>query len=265
MNAQPAQPETALLEMADVAISAIRTPERVIIDAVRWTVRAGEYWVVGGLPASGKSDLLATAAGLMRPARGSIRLFGKDVNRLHEEERLQSQLRVGMVFGGGGRLFNNLTVGENLALPLCYHENCHPSSSQDRVTAVLESLDLAEVTHNTPVALNRNQRQRVGLARALVLSPELLFLDNPLAGIDARETRWWMEFLDGLRKGHPLLHGRPITLVAGTDDLQPWTEHGQQFALIDRGQFVAVGTAAELMKQENPALRQLLPLDWLEE
>ena len=251
--------------MTEVAVSAIRVPERVVIDGVRWTVCAGDYWVVGGLPSSGKSDLLTTAAGLMRPAGGAIRLFGKDLSRLHEEERLQTQLRVGMVFGSGGRLFNNLTVGENLALPLRYHQNCAPGGAQERVHAVLQAMELPDVAHSTPATLNRNLRQRVALARALVLSPELLFLDNPLAGIDPRETRWWLDFLDALQKGHPLLEGRPLTLVAGTDDLQPWTSHGRQFAFIDHGRFVHVGGRSELMKMENQALRQLLPLDWLGE
>jgi ABC-type transporter Mla maintaining outer membrane lipid asymmetry ATPase subunit MlaF len=265
VSAETEQSQPAVLVMTDVAVSAIRSPERVVIHQVGWTVRSGEYWVIGGLPSSGKSDLLATAAGLMRPAAGSVHLFGNDLVRLHEEERLQTQLRVGMVFGAGGRLFNNLTVGENLALPLCYHQNCVAGGAQERVQAVLHAMDLQDLTHSTPVTLNRNLGQRVALARALVLSPELLFLDNPLAGIDPRETRWWLDFLDALLKGHPLLQGRPVTLVAGTDDLQPWTDHGRQFAFIDQGRFVHVGAASELMKQENPALRQLLPLDWLGE
>jgi phospholipid/cholesterol/gamma-HCH transport system ATP-binding protein len=265
VNASPEQSPPAVLEMADVAVSAIRAPDRVIIDRVNWTVRQGEYWIIGGLPSSGKSDLLATAAGLMRPLAGAIRLFGKDPSQLPEDDRLQTQLRVGVVFGGGGRLFTHLTVGENLALPLCYHQNCAPVSTQGRVQAVLEAMDLGDATHRTPANLNRNERQRAALARALVLSPELLFLDNPLASIDPRETRWWLEFLAPLVKGHPLLQDRPLTLVASTDDLQPWTDRGQQFAFIDQGRFITVGVAADLMRQENPALRQLLPLDWLGE
>jgi ABC-type transporter Mla maintaining outer membrane lipid asymmetry ATPase subunit MlaF len=124
---------------------------------------------------------------------------------------------------------------------------------------------LADVAHQTPVTLNRNLRQRTALARALVLSPELLFLDNPLASIDPREAQWWLEFLKALRDHHPLLEGRQATLVASTDDLQPWGGHPGPFAVLDRGRFVPVGQRSELVKQDNPALRQLLPVDWLTE
>ena len=82
-----------------------------------WTVAAGDYWVVGGLPGTGKSDLLATAAGLQRPLRGTHLLFGEDLARLDEPALIQKRLRVGLVFENGGRLFNRLTVAENLALP----------------------------------------------------------------------------------------------------------------------------------------------------
>jgi ABC-type transporter Mla maintaining outer membrane lipid asymmetry ATPase subunit MlaF len=254
-----------VVELIDAAVVSLHTPDLVVVDQVQWTVRQRECWVIGGLPASGKSDLLSTAAGLMRPARGNVRLFGEELVHLHEEQRLAVQLRIGVVFGFGGRLFNHLTVAENLALPLHYHRNWAPSDSDPRVHAVLEAMGLAEVAHVTPVLLNRNVRQRVALARGLVLGPELLFLDNPLADVDPRETRWWIEFLGTLVEGHDILEGRPLTLIAGTDDLEPWGELGRLFAFIQNGRFVPMGSRAELLAQPNPALRELLPLAWLRE
>jgi phospholipid/cholesterol/gamma-HCH transport system ATP-binding protein len=262
--ADPQQPSSSpVLEMTDVAVASVHVPDRIIIDHVDWTVQRGEFRVIGGLPASGKSDLLATAAGLMRPLRGTVRLFGTELDHLHENERLAVQLRVGVVFGYGGRLFNHMTVAENLALPLCYHRNCAPTTAEERVQTVLRLMELAEVAHETPVVLNRNLRQRVALARALVLSPELLFLDNPLTSIDPREARWWIKFLEALRQKHPILEGREATIVVGTDDLRLWGEGDHQFAFIHEGRLLAVGRRADLLQQHNPVLRQLLPLDWL--
>lgn len=253
-----------VLVMSDAAVASVHMPDLVVIDHVDWTVQRREHWVIGGPPASGKSDLLTTAVGLMRPARGSVRLFGKELVGLHEEERLQIQLRTGIVFGSGGRLFNHLTVAENLGLPLCYHHNCDPSASEDRVNTVLEMMGLSGIAQRTPLLVNRNLRQRVALARALVLAPELLFLDNPLAGLDPREIRWWLAFIERLLDKHPILNGRDLTLVVSTDDLQPWGEQGRQFAFIDRQRLVSVGSRADLAKLDTPALRELLPAGWLE-
>ena len=258
------EPAVPVLEMADAAIASLHVPDAILVDHVQWKVLAGEYWVIGGASASGKSDLLTTAAGLMRPVRGEVRLFGQRLALLPESDRLRLQLRVGIVFGHGGRLFNHLSLGENLSLPLCYHQNCVPAATHQRVQTVLESMELASVVDLTPMAASRNIRQRVALARALVLSPRLLFLDNPLVGVDPRETRWWLEFLDALVRGHPLLGGCPLTIVAGTDDFQPWASHGSHFGLIDRGQLAVLGTWDDVQRHTNPALRELLPLDSLE-
>lgn len=251
--------------MIDAAIAAIHRPEATAIDHVNWTVQSGDYWIVGGLPGSGKTDLLSTAAGLMRPKRGIIRLFGEEPSYGDERKRLAVQLRAGIVFGSGGRLFNELTVAENLALPLCYHQNCVPEASQERVVAVLTATELTEFADVTPVALTRNLRQRTALARALVLGPELLFLDNPLAETDPRETRWWLAFLDRLLAGKGLLGDKPLSLAVATDDLKPWGGHGRQFAYLHNHQFVAAGSRTDLLKETDPALRELLPLDWLGE
>jgi phospholipid/cholesterol/gamma-HCH transport system ATP-binding protein len=259
----PSSPAAPVLDMTDVAVASLHVPGRVVLEDVNWAVRAGESWVIGGLPVSGKSDLLAAAAGLMRPPRGMVRLFGEDLAQLHEDARLRVQLRVGMVFGYGGRLFNHMTVAENLALPLCYHQNCVPSSTQERVQKILGWMELMEVAPTTPAVLNRNLRQRVALARALVMAPELLVLDNPLASLDPREARWWIKFLRELRQNHPVLSGHGVTLIVGTDDLRPWGDDAHQFAFISNGRFQPVGSRADVLQQNSPALRQLLPADWL--
>lgn len=254
-----------VLEMCEAEVASVHTPGTTVIERVNWTVRAGEFWVVVGGPASGKSDLLTTAAGLIRPRSGSVRLFGKELPWFREEERLRIQLRAGLVFGYGGRLFNDLTVAENLALAWCYHQNCSPKASAARVLAVLSAMELESVADRLPMSTSRNIRQRVALARALVLSPELLLLDNPLVGIDLRETRWWTDFLEKLRAGHPLVEGRAMTIVAGTDDLRPWGECASRFALLEEQRFLLVGGRDELRRTTHQGLRSLMPAGWVEE
>jgi phospholipid/cholesterol/gamma-HCH transport system ATP-binding protein len=263
MPATSPPPPAAAFEMIDATVASIRAPDTSVLTGVNWTVRAGEFWVVVGLPGSGKSDLLTTAAGLMRPLSGVIRLFGKELIGVPEEERLRTQLRVGIVFGYGGRLFRQMSVAENLALPLCYHQNCALSVTQPRVRTVLERMELTGYADRTPPTINRSLRQRVALARALVLSPELLLLDDPLVGIDPQELRWWLEFLVSLLQGDPLLDNRPPGLILSTDNLQAFGGHSERFAFLKNGQFTVAGTKEQLAAAPNPALRELLPVDWL--
>lgn len=227
-------------------------------ESIDWRVAAGDYWVIGGLPAAGKSDLLATAAGLQRPAQGRLFLFGQDTEHLGEEALLRERLRVGLVFADGGRLFNHLTVAENVALPLCYHHNCPVAEVWEPVQAILELTGLTALAHNTPGVISRSWRQRTGLARALALKPELLLLDNPLAGLDPRQMRWWLNLLASLSAGHAIMDGKNVTLVVTAGDLRPWVEQGRQFALLQQNRFLPVGGKAELNASAEPSLRELL-------
>jgi ABC-type transporter Mla maintaining outer membrane lipid asymmetry ATPase subunit MlaF len=265
MNATLVNPDAPPVQMDRVDVVSLHAPDLVVLEAVNWTVAAGDYWVIGAPPGSGKSALLSTAAGLVRPHSGVHRLFGQELSRLHEQDRLRIQRRAGVVFGFGGRLFNHLTVAQNLALPLCYHENCSLVADQERVQLLLHEVGLTQVAGHLPMYLNRNLRQRTALARALVLSPELLFLDYPLVGIDAREVHWWLDFLHRLRQKDPLVQGRTVTLVVSTDDLQHWRHQPCQYGLIQKKQFLPIGSREELLRRRNQLLPELLPPDWLKE
>ncbi len=258
----PAPPESALalVEMSDVAVAPASAPEAPLVEGVRWRVNAGDYWVIGGLHNSGKSVLLAAAAGIHRPVRGSIRLFGRDIADLPEEELLRELLRIGLVFESEGRLFSQLTVAENVALPPRYHNNWSAAEAGETVSAVLELTGLSPHAQSLPGRLNRIWQRRVGLARALTLHPEVLLLDNPLAGLDPRQARWWLDFLGRLAAGHEFLERRPVTLVVTADDFRPWLEHGRQFAMLDQQRLTILGGRDELREPTEPLLRELLAL-----
>jgi phospholipid/cholesterol/gamma-HCH transport system ATP-binding protein len=255
-----ADPSTTIpvIEMEDVGVSSLRDASQVVALGINWRVMAGDYWVVAGLQGSGKSDFLMMTGGLMAPASGEYRLFGEKMP-IFDEERLPTRLRLGLVFDGGGRLFNHLTVRENVALPLRYHRNLAKSEADGLVNQLLEEVGLAEWADLTPGALRQNWQKRVGLARALILAPEVLLIDNPLAGLDLRSASWWLNFLLQLSSGHPLMNGRPMTLVVSTADLRLWKGHARQFAVLKDEQLAVVGDREQLAQISGELLQELMP------
>jgi phospholipid/cholesterol/gamma-HCH transport system ATP-binding protein len=254
--------EAPLVEMSDLTVGTGGASDPALLKEVEWTIQKGDYWVVGGPPGSGKSDLLATVAGLYRPLRGILKLFGRDTAELSEAEFLAIRLRIGLVFENGGRLFRHLKVSENVALPLRYHQNRSPAEAGERVEMLLEATGLTRFADTRAGQVKSGWRQRVGLARALALQPEVLLLDNPLAGLGPQEARWWREFLGRLVDGHQLMGNKSVTLVTACHDLRPWADQGKQFALLKQQRWMRVGNREELACSPEPLLRELLAADF---
>lgn len=259
METPTAQTAEPVIRMADVTVGSLQDLSAVVAEAVQWTVNAGDFWVVAGLQGTGKSDLLMMTGGLMPPAAGQYRLFGEEMP-VYEEARLNTRLRLGLVFDGG-QLLNHLTVWENVALPLRYHRNLPKGAAAEEVRPFIEAMELEPWADSTPGAIGRNWRKRVGLARALVLKPEVLLVDSPLAGLDPRHVNWWLGLFGELSKGHPLLGGRPLTLVVTTADLRPWKNLARQFAILKDRRFVVLGTWPQLEAASEELLQELLPAE----
>ena len=244
------------IEMRGVHVAAMRDTTFTVVRDVNWAVAAGEFWVIAGQEQSGKSDLLMLAAGLMSPASGDCRILGSDPKDLGEAETAGRQ-RAGFVFQGG-HLFNQLTIAENIALPLRYAQNLTEAAAARPVAALLELLELTPFADVTPANVAANWRQRAALARALILQPEMLLLDNPLTGLGARHRHWWLRFLDQLSCGHALFGGEPMTLVVTADDLRPWQHARRQFALLHDKKFLPLGGWNEVEASGDPMVKELL-------
>jgi ABC-type transporter Mla maintaining outer membrane lipid asymmetry ATPase subunit MlaF len=248
--------DAPIIEMAGVCVGSMRDTGVTVLEDVNWRVEPCDYWLVAGMQGSGKSDFMAMAGGLMPPLGGSYRLFGHAMP-IYEEDLLMERLRLGLVFDGG-HLLHQLTVAENLALPLQYHRNVNRDEAANRVAAVLEWTGLDSWAQTISGALGRHWQKRVGLARALMLEPEVLLLDNPLGGMDLRHTMWWLDFLDQLSSGGGLLKGRRMTLVATGEDLRPWQSRAGNFAVLKQGHFVTLGQRTALAGHSEPLVRELL-------
>lgn len=233
---------------ADIPRAQVASPIAVVKN-VDWSIARGDFWIVGAQPGAGKTDLLCTAAGLQRPMKGEQLLFGKNVERMSEEELVVTRLRIAMVFTSG-RLFNGLTVAQNIALPLSYHHSLEEAELTKRVADALEQTGLTSWENKRPDQITRNLHQRVGLARALALEPEVILVDNPIGGVDPRQGRWWLEFLCALK--------RKTTVVVAADDFRPWIEIGEQFALLRERHMEVIGGREEIRQSNDALVRELL-------
>ncbi len=258
MEPFPATPEPPVIEMTAVTVGSLSDPAVPVLEDVSWAVSAGEFWIVAGMHGSGKTDLMHMTAGLAPPQGGSYRLFAHNMP-IYDEPLRAERLRLGLVFDGG-QLLHELTVRENIALPLRYHRGHDRQATADRVRRMIELTGLAAWTDSPPSALGRNWQMRVGLARALILEPEILLLDQPLGGLDRRHAVWWLNFLDQLSAGHSL--GRRMTLVVTVQDLRPWRKFAAHFALLRDHRFIPLGHCPELAAHADPLVRELLAEDF---
>lgn len=225
---------------------------------VSWSVRRGDWWVLAGPPNCGKSALLMTMGVLHPLAAGELRLFGQSISPTMGDELAALRRGIGLLFEGGGHLFEHATVLENVSLPVRYHHNLEMEEAEVRVRPFLEACGLESISGQMVRHLSRAQRRRVTLARALVLQPEVLLIDNPVAGLDPGQVRWWRGFLSELNSGHPAMDNRPVTLVLATDDLRPWLPLAQQFAVVRDRTLTALGDRTELKTRHGDLLAQLL-------
>jgi len=243
------------IEMRGVSVSSMRDLNSVVVEDVNWSVKRGDWWVISGLQGSGKTDFLTLAGGLMAPASGQYCFLGEEMP-IFEDDRLKDRLKLGFVFETG-QLFNHLTIAENISLPLRYHKNLSMSEVEDELQRLLELTELEPWADSTPGAMARNWQRRAALARSLILRPEVLLLDNPLAGLDLRHRAWWTNLLEQLSRGHEWMDKRPMTLIVTTNDLRLWRGGSRQFALLKDKRFIVLGNWEQVEAASDELVREM--------
>jgi phospholipid/cholesterol/gamma-HCH transport system ATP-binding protein len=174
--------DEVLLRFVNVSL---RFEEILALDRISFDLRAGETRVVLGAAASGKTTLLKTAIGLLKPDSGRVYLFGQEITELEESRLFDIRSQVGVLFQEGG-LFDSLTVAENVAYPLLNRRtDTVPINEVDaKVEDALRFVELEHTLEQFPSALSGGMRRRVGIARAVVSEPPLVLYDSPTAGLD---------------------------------------------------------------------------------
>ncbi len=216
-----------------------------VLRGVSVAVARGETLVVMGGSGSGKTVMLRLIAGLLRPDRGRIRLFERSIERMSEEELLPLRRRMGYVFQGAA-LFDSLSVLENVAYPLREHTRLREAEIRDRVARGLRLVGLGEeVLPLLPAELSGGMRKRVGIARALVVEPEVILFDEPTAGLDPTNSRLVAELISQVQVGVC------DTAVVVTHDLELTKTVATRAAILIDGRFAALGPLADVLGSEN--------------
>lgn len=222
----------------------------VVHESVSLTVRPGEIFALVGGSGCGKSTLLREIILLQQPVSGSIRVFGREVLGLSDEQALPLRRRWGVMFERGA-LFNSLTVAENVGMVLREHTQLS-ARLIDEVAAVKIALTglPADAGPKYPSELSGGMRKRAALARAIALDPELLFLDEPTAGLDPLSASGIDELVVSLRDALGL------TIMMVTHDLDLLWRTADRVAVLGEGHILGVGTMTELSQSEHPLIRE---------
>jgi len=215
-----------------------RFDERAVLDGVGLTVALGETMVVMGGSGCGKSTLLRHMIGSMWPDEGHVELFGEDLSEMTDERLDQARKRFGILFQSGA-LFNSMTVGENVALPLEEHTDLDADTIDIIVRIKLELVGLREAMDLMPAEISGGMKKRAGLARAIALDPEILFYDEPSAGLDpvtSAEIDQLIMDLSG-KLG--------VTSVVVTHEMDSAFRIADRMAMLDAGRMLKVARRAE--------------------
>ena len=224
---------------------------REILHGINFEVPAGETLVIMGGSGSGKSTLLRTLVGLEKPSGGEIWMRGKNFAAMSEEDRDELRKKMGMSFQGGA-LFGSMTVGENVALPLQEHTQLDESTIEIMVRLKLDQVGLSGFENYMPAQLSGGMKKRAAIARALSMDPEILFFDEPSAGLDPIIAAGIDDLILKLKKAFR------ITIVVVTHELASAFLIADRMILLDKGVIVANGTTKELQESTQPRVRQFL-------
>ena len=225
--------------------------DREILHGLNFEIVHGETVVVIGGSGSGKSTLLRTLVGLQKPSSGEVRVKGVDIVKASAREMDAIRKKIGLAFQGGA-LIGSLAVGENIALPLLEHTTLKPTTIEVMVRIKLEQVGLSGFENYNPAELSGGMKKRAAFARAMAMDPEILFFDEPSAGLDPITAAGIDDLILDLKKAYSM------TMVVVTHELASAFLIADRIILLDRGNIVAMGPAQEVRDSRHPRVRQFL-------
>jgi len=229
----------------------VRFGEREVLLVLGFDIHRDETMVILGGSGSGKTTLLRTLVGLQMPSSGEVWIRGKNFTSAPEGERNEIRKKLGMSFQGGA-LFGSMTVGENVALPLKEHTQLDDETIKIMVRLKLDQVGLSGFEHFMPAQLSGGMKKRAAVARAMAMDPEILFFDEPSAGLDPIIAAGIDNLIIKLKRAFKM------TIVVVTHEMSSAFLIADRMVLVDKGHVVALGTTEEIRNSTHPRLRQFL-------
>jgi len=235
-----------IIEVRDLVV---RYGERTVLEGINLDIRRGEVFVILGGSGCGKSTLLRNLVGLMKPYSGTIKFEGTDITKLNEYEQAEIRKKIGMCFQGSA-LFNSMTIGDNVALPLREHTKLPESTIQIMTKIKMELVGLGGFERYTPSELSGGMKKRAGLARAMAMDPKIIFYDEPSAGLDPIVGAG-LDML--IRKMQSTFN---LTSVVVTHEMESVKLIADRVCMLDRGRVICMGTLEEVQAVDHPFAQQ---------
>jgi phospholipid/cholesterol/gamma-HCH transport system ATP-binding protein len=228
---------------------------RKVLDDVSFRVEEGQALCVLGRSGTGKSVTLKLMIGLLKPDQGEICIESEDIARFGPQDLSRVRKHIGFMFQSAA-LFDSFTIQDNLALPLRRLDKTKSEAEiHQAVDEALQQVGLGKDECKMPVELSGGMRKRAGLARALVLNPRLLLVDEPSSGLDRITSSEIDDLLMNVKTQ------RHTTMVIVTHDVRGARRIADKIAVLDKGRLVGFGTVDELEKCDNEVVRQLISED----
>jgi phospholipid/cholesterol/gamma-HCH transport system ATP-binding protein len=216
-----------------------------VLEGLNLTVFKGENLVILGKSGSGKSVTIKCIVGLTKVNSGEILVFGTDITQLHYAELNKVRMRIGFLFQNGA-LYDSMTVRQNLEFTLKHHDkNLSENEIEIAIKKALEDVGLLEVIHKMPSELSGGMKKRIGLARALIIAPEIILYDEPTSGLDTITSREIDELILEIQKK------RKTTAIIITHDLACARITGDRIMIIKDGVINAIGSYEELKNSSD--------------
>ena len=223
--------------------------DRRVLQDINLSVAPGEAICIVGRSGTGKSVTLKLIIALIKPDAGHIWIDGEDITRLEDHELSRVRRKMGFLFQNAA-LFDFLTLYDNLALPLRRLTRKSDQEIDEIIDRVLHQVGLGCDLEKMPLELSGGMKKRAGLARALVLEPEILMVDEPSSGLD----RITASEIDDLL----IEQKRRTTMIIVTHDVHGARRIGDRFAVLDQGRLAALGKPEDLEEHENETVRKLV-------
>ncbi len=229
---------------------------KTVLDGVSFEVPKGETFVIVGLSGAGKSVSLKHMVQLMRPDSGTIRIGDDVISHATGRELERMRRRFGVLFQSAA-LLKWLTVFENVALPLREHTKMSSADVEKTVIEKLSLLNMKDAAEKYPEDISGGMQKRVGLARAIVMNPEIILYDEPTSGLDPVTSR----LIDGVI--NELRDGLGVTSVVVTHDLHSALSIGTRIMMLDKGRIVENASPSEFINSKNETVKRFLESQYI--